>query len=209
LCVCAFVLYCNTLENELTGEAHAASNHIFPFPWHSSVFYIKNTHCTTQADKLLHSQTGNQLCWVCNICIGLHCTSIDHARVIYSTLLVPRGSCFHSMQLVPIVIPSVANGHAKLNAAGTLGLPILMEAHVLEGVGSTTVLDIIPEQDSITGVKLDHDRSSTVTLLLDDQLPTWLQGDEEGPWVTGGGLLGQLLGNVLLTLGHLVYWPSE
>ena len=102
------------------------------------------------------------------------------------------------MQLVPIMIPSVANGHAKLNAVGTLGLPILMEAHVLVGVGSTTMLDIIPEQDSITGVKLYHDRPSTVTLLLDDQLPTWLQGDEEGPWVTGGGLLGQLLGRVLL-----------
>ena len=113
------------------------------------------------------------------------------------------------MQLVPTCIPSVAKRHAKLNGAGTLGFPILMEAHVLVGVGSTTVFDIIPEQDSITGVKLDHDRSSTVTLLLDDQLPTWLQGDEEGPWVTGGGLLGQLLGNVLLTLGHLVYWPSE
>ena len=123
---------------------------ISSFPWHSSIFYIENTHCNTQTNKLLQSQPRNQLCWVCNICIGLHCTSIDHARVIYSTLLVPRGSCFHSMQLVPIVIPSVANGHAKFNAVGTLGLPILMEAHVLEGVGSATVLDIIPEQDSIT-----------------------------------------------------------
>jgi hypothetical protein len=28
VCVCAFVLYCNTPENELTGEARAASNHI-------------------------------------------------------------------------------------------------------------------------------------------------------------------------------------
>jgi hypothetical protein len=78
-----------------------------------------------------------------------------------------------------------------------------MEAHVLVGVGSTTVFDIIPEQDSITGAKLDHNWSSTVTLLLDDQLPTWLQGDEEGPWVTGGGLLGQPLGNALLMIAPL------
>jgi hypothetical protein len=85
------------------------------------------------------------------------------------------------MQLVPTCIPSVAKRHAKLNGARTLGLPILMEAHVLVGVGSTTMFDIIPEQDSITSAKLDHNRSSTVTLLLDDQLPTWLQGDEEGP----------------------------
>jgi hypothetical protein len=28
VCVCAFFLYCNTPENELTGEARAASNHI-------------------------------------------------------------------------------------------------------------------------------------------------------------------------------------
>ena len=95
------------------------------------------------------------------------------------------------------------------SAVRALGFPILMEAHVLVGVRGATMFDIIPEQDSITCIKLDHNGSSTVTLLLDDQLPTWLQGDEEGPWVTGGGLLGQLLGNVLLTLGHLVYWPSE
>ena len=43
------------------------------------------------------------------------------------------------MQLVPTCIPSVAKRHAKLNGAGTLGFPILMEAHVLVGVGSTTV----------------------------------------------------------------------
>ena len=48
-----------------------------------------------------------------------------------------------SMQLVPTCIPSVAKRHAKLNGAGTLGFPILMEAHVLVGVGSTTVFDII------------------------------------------------------------------
>jgi hypothetical protein len=28
VCLCVFVLYCNTPENELTGEARAASNHI-------------------------------------------------------------------------------------------------------------------------------------------------------------------------------------
>ena len=27
VCLCVFVLYCNTPENELTGEARAASNH--------------------------------------------------------------------------------------------------------------------------------------------------------------------------------------
>jgi hypothetical protein len=27
VCVCVFVLYCNTPENEFTGEARAASNH--------------------------------------------------------------------------------------------------------------------------------------------------------------------------------------
>ena len=26
------------------------------FPWHSSIFYIKNTHCNTQTNKLLHSE---------------------------------------------------------------------------------------------------------------------------------------------------------
>jgi hypothetical protein len=81
------------------------------------------------------------------------------------------------------------------SAVRALGFPILMEAHVLVGVRGATMFDIIPEQDSITCIKLDHNGSSTVTLLLDDQLPTWLQGDEEGPWVTGGGLLGQLLGH--------------
>ena len=114
------------------------------------------------------------------------------------------------MQLVPTCIPSVAKRHAKLNGAGTLGFPILMEAHVLVGVRGATMFDIIPEQDSITCIKLDHNGSSTVTLLLDDQLPTWLQGDEECPWVTGGGLLGEPLGRVLLMIAPPgVRWPSE
>ena len=47
------------------------------------------------------------------------------------------------MQLVSACIASVAKGDAKLIGLGALGFPILMEAHVLVGVGSTTVFDII------------------------------------------------------------------
>jgi hypothetical protein len=39
------------------------------------------------------------------------------------------------------------------------------------GVRGATMFDIIPEQDSITCIKLDHNGSSTVTLLLDDRFP--------------------------------------
>ena len=48
------------------------------------------------------------------------------------------------MQLVPTCIPSVAKRHAKLNGAGTLGFPILMEAHVLVGVRGATMFDVVP-----------------------------------------------------------------
>ena len=83
-----------------------------------SIFYIENTHCNTQANtcKLLHSDPGNQLCWVCNICIGLHCTSIDayirrasqgpHAagRAVYLRVVPFLRGCTASCPIVGYVV---------------------------------------------------------------------------------------------------------
>ena len=60
------------------------------------------------------------------------------------------------MELVAALATKV-NTHAELDVSGTNRLPVFVQADVLTCISSPPMSDIVPEQDSIASVKLDHD----------------------------------------------------